>query len=576
MGGGCDMAKKIIMILSLFSNNRERKVFSYSCPDGRAVEGALSNEPSIKYLLEDDPAITEILCICSPEARSDSLDYFTDMIGSCYPDRITVTPIDYDDKKTSFENEPLKDILSHTSEGDEICLDTTGGKRNDIMHLLFITRVLSYTGISVRKVVYTQWNPNEVRDITFIARMFDLVEGVQDLSSFGNIGKLRNYYGTPAQDARIEALLVSVERLVEAITLCKVDYTDELVEEFNDSLSHAAKCDDVLMRQLLPTFQKKFGKDKKLKIPGLIRWCLESGMIQQALTVYVERMPDYLINQRKSEYLTVSQNTLDAVECDGHHNQYASWLSDNLLNLSYSLQRYKAGDGEKEVKFTLLVRENAQGILYAAFQTSMTDFPCEVQEPAQQTGINNLIALLRAVYPLGGAYAAGWEKRLPDSCRFMKHFSHYLNDSRHPASAEIFLKDFYIPDNALIKLLCQTLSPRHYSHIEGQCTYVATIENFEELLEEYNRKSGQRVTLKCSPEQMKTILRDYIYLKMLRNMISHAAPGNIPARAAQEWYLTRTGDFAYKGKSYRYPTLDGITASQVIDVLSGALEHIKK
>ena len=121
------MAKKIIMILSLFSNNRERKVFSYSCPDGRAVEGALSNEPSIKYLLEDDPAITEILCICSPEARSDSLDYFTDMIGSCYPDRITVTPIDYDDKKTSFENEPLKDILSHTSEGDEICLDTTGG-----------------------------------------------------------------------------------------------------------------------------------------------------------------------------------------------------------------------------------------------------------------------------------------------------------------------------------------------------------------------------------------------------------------------------------------------------------------
>ena len=74
----------------------------------------------------------------------------------------------------------------------------------------------------------------------------------------------------------------------------------------------AENCENPLMRQLLPAFQKKFGKDKKLTIPRLIQWCVGSDMVQQALTVYTERIPAYVIN--KSKLLKATPEELDRVK----------------------------------------------------------------------------------------------------------------------------------------------------------------------------------------------------------------------------------------------------------------------
>ena len=94
----------------------------------------------------------------------------------------------------------------------------------------------------------------------------------------------------------IDSLLDAVEQLWECITLCRTNQIPERMEQFNQAVEQASVCGDPLMCALLPAFRKKFGK--RLTIPGLIKWCVQSDMLQQALTIYKERIPTYLMVER--------------------------------------------------------------------------------------------------------------------------------------------------------------------------------------------------------------------------------------------------------------------------------------
>ena len=115
---------------------------------------------------------------------------------------------------------------------------------------------------------------------------------MQELTSFGSVKTLRAYYRR-TEEPKIERLLSAMENLYETITLCKAKRIDACMQTFDAALTDAETCGDMMMRQLLPAFRKKFGK--KLTTPGLIKWCIQSDMLQQAVTVYTERIPAFVI-----------------------------------------------------------------------------------------------------------------------------------------------------------------------------------------------------------------------------------------------------------------------------------------
>ena len=323
-------ATKIILFLSMY-NNTSRET-EYACPDGSVVSGEQTNDAPVRYLLQKHRGVQEIICIMTRQAQASIWEHFQDVVKKASP-KAEITPINYEEDE-SFHEKAIPAILEHIRQDDRIVLDVTGGFRNANMYLLLLSRVLSYKGIRTVGAVYSNFRTTRVEDISDLIGMFDLVGGMQELDSFGSVKNLRAYYDRKvrqnhSRDEKIDALLTAMERLTETITLCRTSQIDKRLKTFNDALKEAESCEDPLMRTLLPVFEGKYGQ--RLTTPGLIKWCVENGMIQQALTIYKERIPAYLIRER-TDILVVKDGAPPPENAKSYENEDEAWFEECLLH----------------------------------------------------------------------------------------------------------------------------------------------------------------------------------------------------------------------------------------------------
>ena len=323
------MASKIVLFLSVFNDRSEEKI--YNCPDGSVVFGTQTNDAPVRYLLQAHPDVQKIICIVTTQAQEAAWEHFQNIVKEAAPKVVTI-PISYEEAE-DFSEKAVPSILEHVKDEDIIFLDVTGGFRNANMYLLLLSRILSYKGIRTAGAVYSNYKTAAVEDISYLIELFDLVGGMQELTSFGNVQTLRAYYEQQTgqnrpRDEKIVALLDSMERLTETITLCRTSQIEEHLNRFNDALADAENCDDPLMRTLVPVFRGKFGR--KLTTPGLIKWCVENGMIQQALTIYKERIPTYLIRDRKN-IIEVKSDAPEPDDVKSYGNEDEAWFCQYLL-----------------------------------------------------------------------------------------------------------------------------------------------------------------------------------------------------------------------------------------------------
>ena len=332
------MVRKIILFLSDFKKDASEK--EYICPDCSVVAGSQTNDAPVRYLLNTYPEVSEIICIVTSLAKETALEHFEAVVRGISPE-IQLTSVSYEEDQ-DFSVAAIPNILRHVDENDEILLDVTGGFRNANMHLLLLSRVLSYNRVKAAGAVYSNLKTSTVEDVSHLIDLFELVGGMQEMTSFGSVTTLRAYYDKlyrsgRQKDEKILNLLTAVERLTETITMCRTSAIDDRLEKFNEAIEDAETCSDPLMKTLLPVFRKKYGR--KLTTPGLINWCVENGMVQQALTLYKERIPTYLMRDRKD--LIEPKPGIPPVE---KRNVYANddeaLFYERLLKLGYNKRAY--------------------------------------------------------------------------------------------------------------------------------------------------------------------------------------------------------------------------------------------
>lgn len=368
------MAKKIILFFSPLSANAAERI--YDCPDGTAVIGKQTNEAPVKYLLAAHPDVTEVLCIVTEAASASAWGYFEAAIREEHP-AVSLTQIPFHDGE-AFADGPLPRVMEHVASGDTILLETTGGFRNDVMHLLLLSRILSYAGVETLDAVYSSLQENRIRSVGHLIGLFDLVGGMQELSSFGSVRGLHTYYqGT--RDESIRRLLLAAEKLTEDISLCRTRQLEQHMADFDAALTGAESCDDPLMRQLLPAFRRKFGK--KMTVPGVIKWCLESDMLQQALTIYKERVPYYLMHH-PSGLLRVKPSAPPLETKDYQSEEEARFYAHFLNMANMRAEHYRAQPEERWQETVVLTLEHFDELLpYSYFTTNgSTDRLCAIAQ----------------------------------------------------------------------------------------------------------------------------------------------------------------------------------------------------
>lgn len=347
------------IILSLSSMREGAKVYQFQCPGNLKIKGMQTNEVPVKYLLKKDPAISQILCLVTPTAGKTALRYFCQQIEAVCP-KVQIEVINAPDNG-SLSQQTMAEILQKLKPGDTVYMDSSGGTRYGIMGLLQLARILEYKGIRLRQVVYANLSAGQcpsLDDVTDLYRGLDLIGGMHELDAFGSVNTLKRHFrkDTSADAASLVRLLDAIAQMTDAITLCRLSALKNAMEGYRDALDQAQSIRDPLMRELLEIFREKFGD--RITTPWLVNWCLDHRLLTQALSIYREWMPEYIL--RSSGLFTQVPQLPQRWQANNYQDEHVflwTWLlnlalpEDQNIDMYYTigtirkLDRYIRGSG---------------------------------------------------------------------------------------------------------------------------------------------------------------------------------------------------------------------------------------
>jgi hypothetical protein len=355
----------------------------YKIPDDptNPISGRQTNEAPIKYLLQRDSSIQKIICICTKAAKEkkkydnfpqevSAYGYLEDQLKKVSP--AECVPVDFEGD--NFEQEVIPKILELVQRNDKIYLETTGGLRNAVSQLILLAQVLEYQKQKSQETrllgaVYSNYQTKCIEDVTNDYRVFDLITALNEFQHLGGTALLEEYY--KGSDLTVTSLIDAMKKLSECIVLCRTQKEGLLegcIKNFQKALSEAKNANDPMFRVLLPIFEEKFSFPNS--VPDIVRWCLENNLILQALTIYNDCIPEYIIEQKK--ILKVPDNLLldpkpknpnsgTKSPNSGHKNRYVYALTDTkngFFSLGHKI--HDSNNDNNEWKAILNLPENAE------------------------------------------------------------------------------------------------------------------------------------------------------------------------------------------------------------------------
>lgn len=334
-----------------------------------------------------------------------------------------------------------------------VFVDITGGFRTIPVYLLFVLNVLEKRGIDVDRVLYAQMNRSantiEIDDLTPVVKTQNFINGIHEFIEFGSAQALSKYFTKILElsstktyklqyEKVIQDILDSVEVFAEAITISnqkvfknaidniKVQWEklDKIDVESILKPKDAEKPEEIDMGQyieyrnlkLLQVFSPKIKElysqvwNAKTKL-DYIRWCLEHKFIQQALTMYIEIVPDILIKSKKYRKLgpkdvienkTIKKRIYDTLlKIKMSNKHFLHVLKQKELNKSYGespykfkywlLNQYNANIHDERHKFASKKINNARRSLKQLLQSFATVDDVEWFKKLQDTKIPNYV-----------------------------------------------------------------------------------------------------------------------------------------------------------------------------------------
>lgn len=316
----------LLLFLSQYKENARGKEYQAENNDnGKLYEGIQTDDAPVKYLFDcaysQGDKIDKILCIVTQRVKKEkSFEKFQQMIigyinqeirlRECYQESSPVfCQIDYDEnvESTSERASNVYRQISRELFSDEpsnVYIDYTGGLRDISFLMTVITRYLEYMNFKCKKIVYsnlrTESEKGVIHSIDCVYDLFTLINGVDQFVRTGNAELLGKCYENE-KDEETRKLLSLIIRFSQIISICNIQEIDSILPEIGKGLRDYRKnreTDSLYLKMfadMIGVIRKKLyiHEDASFEYPDLIRWCLDNNMIQQALTLYIEKMPVY-------------------------------------------------------------------------------------------------------------------------------------------------------------------------------------------------------------------------------------------------------------------------------------------
>lgn len=596
----------------------------------------------INYLLEkkdnnDERVLDTILCITSEATNNKSInkrennkeyksafeDYqemlneFCDEKGIKPPELIKLN-FDYDFENNKSIDEAdvsrrlYESIVKELDKNDTIYIDYTSGIRDtSLLIIIIIIRYLEYTGIKCGGMIYSYYDNddksnNKIIDIKSTYELFELLNGVNEFTSFGKAKALSEYYEkTSDKDCIINAnekskeedkkinqkdgavekindLIDVMKRFSDVISLCMVQEIDNIMKQLQDGISEVKKVLNPNQKQnqeksvifslknsmfynLITQIENKFyiedGKD--ITYIDIIRWCLDNDLIQQALTLYVEKIPQYYLDDKHKFFDTEEESLKDSISKGNEDKSYANIFYTKIFSniwfnrFYYPLNYNELIDNNKKINEVKNIVEK--------YKQQILDRDVELLDRCE----DNIKDIIYEIYKIiDKIYENEKESDTEIKVGYIKLSK---NDKLMPKTKEKFINTFKV-NNKLIANILEELGQIN-SIYNMECFYANNTKEYT-----LNRKINSIIILRKSDinplwlnnkidlNEFVELMEDYVYFKIMRNQINHASSDELKDEVIN--YLTAQGykvDINEKGikdeiKKIMYRSIDSIAS----------------
>ena len=222
-------------------------------------------------------------------------------------------PVPIDRENTAFWG-VMKEIKGLAADGRiDLYVNIQGGNRNVTVQMDAVMQLLRHQHVSVKErvsVVNFDYKKDEqmMTEVSDQFELYNLVNAMQAFVLYGSGSELaeyiENYTRKDNNYEKYHDIVDAITKASDAISLCNVVLFDEAVLDISKALTNHPPVDNNLMTPM-DIVVGYIGDDYKKLIDcqnspkryiDQIRWCIDKGFIQQALTICETKMPDVMVN----------------------------------------------------------------------------------------------------------------------------------------------------------------------------------------------------------------------------------------------------------------------------------------
>ena len=430
-----------------------------------------------------------------------------------------------------------------------IYADITGGARYVTMMMTSVMQFLQYDGMRVEKMIYADFKTlsleNRIFDVHGTLDVYKLVAGADAFVSYGISRTIEEYFdydaesgtsGKPISDA-LKGVLRAMHTFSDAIQICQtgnippaLSALSTAITIFLDVPEEDRTVDDRMFMQLIDTITEGYGEllgeteDEAERYVPIIRWCIEKGLLQQAMTLATEWLPVCFVRQGivrpVPAYISCAERAVDRM--------HPGWMQNFIISPAFywnAIQEMCVDTYRPILTDALesgIVPEGAPSLVSAVRGVRQTFS----QLRSNMEGLRTLPADVQEIYELvcisleKGNRGQSWTVRglLQD------------NNAWHLIKSQILKKKNNLLVYRLLGIKQCAFRQGNPNDIEER--WAAWEDTWTKMLETMGI-----VQTDCGREHMMSCLRAYFYLREQRNQVNHATAENTLGRREIEGLL---------------------------------------
>lgn len=203
-------------------------------------------------------------------------------------------------------------------------VDIHGGLRLQQQILSGVMSLLSIEGLEINPsdVYSVEFNQTERKGFIVCAddsiRINNFVSGLNELTQYGRIGSLREYFSESKTD-EVSNILDTLESISTDIQFCNVSQFEEDIQHLPNCIraieenKNAGTLLSLFMDDIRNTFRPLLTGEPTTAIDEIV-WCIGKGFYQQALSLIEAKMPEYLF---RHHIIGCDSDTLEVINSNG-------------------------------------------------------------------------------------------------------------------------------------------------------------------------------------------------------------------------------------------------------------------